>query len=111
MNKILFFRLILDDIFELKSKPHIVRKRNIIWPGKIDCWGMYYGEPTKGNKFRHRIEYNYRTNDETIFTTLAHEYVHAWQNENGLELDHNKKCRFSEWEDYFLDNFGIKLQF
>lgn len=111
MNKILWFKLILDDIFELKTKPHIVRKGKITWPGNIDCWGMYEGEPTRNGKFRHRIEYYYKTNDETIFSTLAHEYVHAWQMEKGLELEHSEQKEFRDWEDYFLNHFDVKLQF
>jgi len=110
MDKILWYRMILGDIFQLKYIPHVVRKSRIIWPGKIPCWGMYYGEYV-GKRIHHRIEYNYKTDDKTIFTTLAHEYVHAWQMENGLELEHSEQKQFREWEDYFKTHFDLDLQF
>lgn len=109
MHTITLFKLVLDDIFQLKYTPHIVRKSKIMWPGRIDCWGMYYGEIVK-NKIKHRIEYYYKTTPEIIFATLAHEYVHAWQNENGLELEHDSQEEFRNWESYFLKHFGVNLQ-
>lgn len=109
MDKITLYKIILNDIFNLRSKPHVVRKGKITWPGNIDCMGMYYGDTVKG-KPKHRIEYYYKTSDENIFATLCHEYVHALQYENDLELDHDSEC-FKNWENYFETYWGIKLQF
>ena len=110
MDKITLYRMILGDVFQLKYVPHVVRKSRIIWPGNIECMGMYYGETTRGDRIKHRIEYYYKTTDEIIFTTLAHEYVHAWQMERNLDLDHDSP-EFKMWEDYFLNHFDLKLQF
>lgn len=71
--------------------------------------GMYYGDEVKG-KFKHRIEYDYKTTPENIFTTLAHEYVHAWQMENGFELEHDTP-EFIMWEKHFREYWDIDLQF
>lgn len=111
MNKILFFKLVLQDIFKLTGNVHIVRKRNLIWPGKIPCVGMYTGEMDSRGKYQHRIEYDDRTTDENIFGILAHEFVHAWQMENGLELEHDEQPEFVEWEGYFAHHFDVELQF
>lgn len=80
-----------------------------MWPGRISCWGMYEGEWVK-NKLKHRIEYNYKTTDEIIFATLAHEYVHAYQMEKDEELEHDNST-FIFWEKYFWEYYGIRLQF
>lgn len=109
MHKIALFQLVLNDIFNLKTKPHVVRKGKIIWPGNIDCMGVYYGDTVRG-KPKHRIEYFYKTSDENIFATLAHEYVHAWQYENDFELEHDHPS-FKTWESYFKKHFDLELQF
>lgn len=109
MDKVLFFRLVLDEVFMLKSKPHVVRKSKIIWPGNIECMGMYYGDKIR-DKYKHRIEYYYKTTDENIFATIAHEYVHCWQMENNLELEHDNPS-FIAWENYFRKHFDLELQF
>lgn len=109
MNQIQLFKLVLQDIFKLKSKPLVVRRGRIMWPGKIDCWGMYSGEPTRKG-FKHKIEYFYKTVPETIFSILAHEYVHAWQMENGLELEHSEQKEFRIWQRYFRRYYQIDIE-
>lgn len=109
MNQIQLFNIILQDTFKLKSKPFVVRRGRIMWPGKIPCWGMYSGEMIK-NKFRHKIEYYYKTNPKTIFSILAHEYVHAWQMENNLELEHSKQKEFRVWLRYFRRYYGVDIE-
>lgn len=109
MNNILLYRLILQDIFQLEYIPHVVRKSKITWGGNTDCYGMYYGE-TVGKRIKHRIEYYYKTTPEIVFATLAHEYVHALQMEQNLDLDHDGEV-FKYWEDYFRDHFDVELQF
>jgi hypothetical protein len=107
MHKITLYREILGDIFHLKFPVLVVRKSRIIWPGRIDCWGLYEGEWVN-KKLKHKILYNYRTSDEVIFQTLCHEYVHAWQMERDLELEHDSP-EFLNWDCYFKNHWGFSL--
>lgn len=107
MHKMTLYRTILGEIFPLKYPVLIVRRKSIIWPGNVPCWGLYSGEWI-GNKLKHKIEYNYRTGDETVFKTLCHEYVHAYQMELGEELEHDNPT-FLLWEDHFVNHWGFSL--
>lgn len=107
MDKILLYRLILQDTFNLEYPVLVVRKSRIIWPGNISCWGLYEGEWIRA-KLKHKISYNYRVDDETIFQTLAHEYCHAWQMEKELELEHDSP-EFISWDNHFKTHWGFSL--
>lgn len=110
MDNITLYKLILEGIFNLQNHVWVKPRRNILWPGKIPCWGMYTGEHMGGKKFDHRIEYNPQATEKQIFATLAHEYVHAWQMEMGLELEHEEQEAFRDWEQYFKTHYGVNLQ-
>lgn len=44
-----------------------------------------------------------------IFATMAHEYVHAWQEENELELAHSGQKQFRIWRDYFKEYYNLDI--
>lgn len=104
------FTLILDDIFQLKYTPKVIRKPRLLWNNKHECWGLYYGETNNKGKIKHRIEYQFTHDKERIFTTIAHEYVHAWQNEHGLNLEHSEQKEFRKWKKYFEKHFNVMLE-
>ena len=110
MDQIVLFKTILGEVFRLKSPVLLVKRKKITWPGNIDCYGLYTGEELGNGKHKHKIEYYYCTDSETIFTTLAHEYVHAWQMENNMELEHDNPA-WIMWEKHFREWWGIELQF
>ena len=109
MNNIEFFRLILQDEFNLKNYVWIKPKRNIRWAKSIKCFGMYEGEHIRGDKYSHIIEFDKTMCDYDIFRTLAHEFIHAWQMENNLELEHEEQKEYKEWADYFLEYYDFLI--
>ena len=105
---IALFEAILKDIFKLKSKPHVSKTKSLKFDGEM-CWGMYDGYEKKPGKFVHkiRIATNTGTDINQLFATIAHEYVHAWQHEKGLEIDHSYS--FKKWQFYFKKYFEIEI--
>ena len=104
------FECMLQDIFKLKSKPQTRFSRQIKYQ-RDDCYGFYNGEPVSNNRFSHKIRISRKLikTSEGLFSTLAHEYVHAWQVEKGLEVYHDKACKFDYWQNFFQVRFNIDI--
>ena len=103
------FENILQDIFKLKSRPHIRVSQEIKFDGD-SCYGLYTGEPYN-KRFLHKIRVSRAeiNNNEQLFATMAHEYVHAWQMENNKEVDHEIDSKFEYWVNYFNIRFNINI--
>jgi len=104
------FQLILQDEFKLKSRVNFAKTKILRFDGD-SCMGMYEGESMGKNKFNHkiRIATSEVKTSEDLFSTLAHEYVHAWQIENDRDLDHDTKSGFTAWRNYFNTNYGVDI--
>ena len=104
------FEYMLQDIFLLKSKPVTRFSRQIKYQ-RDECYGFYDGEPVSNNRFWHKIRISRKLikTSEALFSTMAHEYVHAWQMEKGLEVLHDKESKFDYWHNYFLVRFNIDI--
>lgn len=105
------FENILRDEFKLKSRIHINKCRVIRYDGD-SCFGDYRGESIGRGKFMHkiRIATSEVKSDYDLFATLAHEYVHAWQMEKLLDLDHDSKSGFTKWKNYFKAYYQIDIE-
>lgn len=103
------FKLILQDEFCLKSEPKIVIKKLLELDGE-HCFGLYYGDKIK-KRFRHKIKISKLENQSviTLFNTMAHEYIHCWQMEKGLELLHCEQQEFKIWHEYFFNKYNIDV--
>lgn len=44
-----------------------------------------------------------------LFATILHEYIHAWQSENGLPVDHDLDSQFPRWQQYILENYQVDI--
>ena len=104
------FQVMLQDIFKLKSRVNF-RKCKVIRYDGDSCFGDYWGESIGRGKFSHkiRIATSEIKSDFDLFATMAHEYVHAWQMEELLDLDHDKESGFETWRDYFLKHYQIDI--
>ena len=78
-------------------------KNKIIYLGR-ECWGLY-----RVSKKSHIIEYHAGLDNIQIAAILAHEYVHAWQAENGYSMLRHKKDQFPEWIKYFKLQYGVDI--
>lgn len=107
---IALFEAVLKDIFKLKCMPYVSKVRALKFDGE-QCWGMYDGHQPKPGKFVHkiRIARDCGTDIYQLFGTIAHEYVHAWQHENGFEVDHDAKSGFKKWQKYFQKHFATVI--
>ncbi len=108
-----WFAAILQTEFCLEYPVKIVQKKflNIEENGKsFECWGLYYSRySAKGNLKSHKIEFCNRCEIREIFATIAHEYVHAWQEENELKLGHTEQKQFRIWHEYFLEYYQADI--
>ena len=104
------FRLILQDIFLLKSEPKIVVKKSLKLDGE-NCFGLYYGDNIN-NRFCHKIKISKSENQsvKTLFNTLAHEYIHCWQLENDFDCLHDTETMFQIWREYFINKYQIDVE-
>ncbi|MFZ9610925.1 MAG: hypothetical protein ACO294_09520 [Methylococcales bacterium] len=109
-DTIRLFELILQDEFKLKSRINLSKTKVLRFDGD-SCMGMYEGYKISNKKFNHRIRFatSEVKTDEDLFSTLAHEYVHAWQLENDKELDHDTKSGFTAWRNYFMTNYNSDI--
>lgn len=104
------FQLILQDEFQLKSRVNFAKTKVLRFDGD-SCMGMYEGEALGKNRWKHRIRIatSEVKTPEDLFTTLAHEYVHAWQMENGRDLGHDTESGFTAWRNYFQTNYHVDI--
>ena len=104
------FQLILQNEFKLKNRVNFAKTKVLRFDGD-SCMGMYEGENISDKKINHkiRIATSEVKSDFDLFSTLAHEYVHAWQMEHGLDLGHDAKSGFTQWREYFHKNYAVDL--
>jgi hypothetical protein len=109
-DNVRLFQLMLQDEFKLKSRVNFAKCKVLRFDGD-SCMGMYEGDKISDKKYNHKIRFatSEIKSDIDLFTTLAHEYVHAWQMENDNDLGHDKKSGFTQWRDYFNKNYGVDL--
>lgn len=109
-DKTRLFQLILQDEFKLKSRVNFAKTKVLRFDGD-SCMGMYEGEKLSPKKCNHkiRIATSEVKTDLDLFSTLAHEYVHAWQMEKDNDLDHDTKSGFTQWRNYFNAYYGIDI--
>jgi hypothetical protein len=48
-------------------------------------------------------------NPVELFATIIHEYVHAWQSENNLPVNHSPSGYFHYWRKYFRRYYGVNI--
>lgn len=104
------FQLMLQDEFKLKHRINFAKTKVLRFDGD-SCMGMYEGEKFSEKKINHkiRIATSEMKSNIDLFTTLAHEYVHAWQMENDLDIAHNTESRFTEWREYFKCYYDLDI--
>jgi len=104
------FQLMLQDEFKLKHRIHFAKNKVLLYDGD-SCMGMYIGEKFSEKKIFHKIKIATTEvkSDIDLFTTLAHEYVHAWQMENDLDIAHTTESRFTEWREYFKCYYDLDI--
>ena len=109
-DKARLFQLILQDTFKLKSRVNFAKTKVLRFDGD-SCMGMYEGEKLSAKKYNHKIRVatSEIKSDEDLFSTLAHEYVHAWQMEHDKDLGHDTKTGFTQWRNYFKAYYNIDL--
>jgi len=104
------FSAILQETFKLKFKPVMRTKTSVKFQGDA-CFGVYSGEGFTNGKFKHTITIarDAVKTREALFATMAHEFAHAWQMENMLELTHAKAEKFDYWKNYFSYWFNVDI--
>jgi len=106
---VILFSDMIQDEFKLKYTPEIIIKKQITYFG-CDVYGMYQGFfKTKGFKHKIWLDEGMIENKLQLFATIAHEFVHAWQTENDLNLSHGAKNQFTDWNEYFQSTYSIDL--
>ena len=104
------FTQILVQEFELVCPIKIIFKNNIILDGQ-ECFGIYEG---KNGFHTITIDATISKIPECLFAIMAHEFVHAWQNENNLKKNwaknmHNSKLGFTQWKKYFKHFYAVNI--
>lgn len=100
----------LQDEFKLKHRVNFAKCKVLRFDGD-SCMGMYEGTKLSEKKIQHKIRFatSEIKNDFDLFSTLAHEFVHAWQMENDNDLAHDARSGFTQWRDYFNQNYAIDI--
>lgn len=87
----------LDRIFNLKYPIRVSFKKKLVWgKKKLPCMGIYEWDSEK--KIHNIILARELVKGVELGNTLAHEYIHAWQCEMGLKLNHGRV--FKWWAEY-----------
>ena len=109
-DKIRLFQLMLQDEFKLKNRVNFAKTKVLRFDGD-SCMGMYEGDKISEKKTNHKIRLatSEIKSDLDLFSTLAHEYVHAWQMENDQELTHDKNSGFIQWREYFNNAYAVDI--
>jgi len=94
----------LRRIFDIRGRVVLKHAPSIFHTGDR-CYGLCYSDSGKDNVPVHRIIISERANKNpnAYFATLLHEYVHAWQFENGYTLAHTRKSKFKAWAKYLKE--------
>ena len=93
----------LRRIFDIKGKVILKHAPSIFHTGD-KCFGLCYSDIEKDWPI-HRIiiAEDANSNMKTYIATLLHEYVHAWQFENGYTPGHSRKNKFHQWAKYLKE--------
>ena len=107
---------LFDSIFELKNPVQLYRVDilGMFDCGDIgeltECCAVYWPMSMTESDNHIIILADEHTNTlDTYMGTLAHEYIHAWQEENGFELYHSEKTQFKPWARYLKRYYGITV--
>ena len=94
----------LRRIFGLRGKV-ILKHTPEIHYYETKCFGLCFSDSGKDNIPIHRIimAEDINGNPKYYMSTLLHEYVHAWQFENGYKGAHDKKSKFKAWAKYLKE--------
>jgi hypothetical protein len=92
----------LRRIFNIRGKVILKHAQEIYYPER--CMGLCYSEDHNDSAI-HRIIISEEAHNtmEDYLATLLHEYVHAWQFENGYNTGHGKKSKFHAWAKYLKE--------
>lgn len=97
-------------MFALKGKLQLRYAKEIYLDGDR-CYGVCYTShpETKKDIFHHILIMSLALNQksEDYLSTLLHEYVHAWQSENGYKQGHGEKSMFKAWQRWIYSELGI----
>lgn len=74
------------NIFKLKHLVRVKCVKKLKW-GDSPCWGIY---EWNSDKKTHVIKVDSSLIGHELANTVVHEYIHAWQCENGLKLSHGR---------------------
>lgn len=107
-HNIVLFDAILRDIYRLKYAPVIYVSNKIVYEDMV-CYGLYEGNEANENVHTITLCREPVHNKEALFSTMAHEYCHAWQLENNLDVDHTKESLFIKWYNTFKRDYGVDL--
>jgi hypothetical protein len=109
-DKLRLFQLMLQDEFDLKNRVNFAKTKVLRFDGD-SCMGMYEGEKISDKKINHKIRFatSEIKSDLDLFSTLAHEYVHAWQMEKDLDITHDTESGFTNWRKYFIAYYGVDI--
>lgn len=104
-SDILLFQAIAESETRI-CKPVILRVCRSIKVGGVDCIGLY----TDMDDF-HEIKLSRSeiwTKPE-LLATVIHEYIHAWQSENNLPLNHSRSGDFTYWQRRIKRNYNLDI--
>lgn len=76
-------------------------KLNLDW-----CVGLYEDE---GDYHQIKISRAEIWNPVELFATICHEYIHAWQSEKGLPVNHSPVSKFPLWRKHFRLTYNVDL--
>ena len=106
--KVEVFIQIIESEVILRYKPRMKYPMQITLDGG-ECYGVWNCDEYRG-RFHHKISIaiDMIESDALLFATIAHEYVHAWQMEAGLDREHDNTS-FLTWAKYFKKFYGVEI--
>ena len=91
----------LRRIFDIRGKVILKHAPSIYYSER--CMGLCYSEDDNAPIHRIIISEEAHSSMEDYLATLLHEYVHAWQFENGYKPGHSKHNKFKQWAKYLKE--------
>lgn len=87
-------------------KPVILRVCKSVKLDGVDCIGLYEDFDDYHLIKLSRSEIWTRAE---LFATIVHEYIHAWQSENDLPVNHSSAGRFPHWRRKILNRYALDI--
>ncbi len=106
------YAVLFAEIFELNTAVTVYSKRKIKHPSEgYECEALMYPVGYNKGQKKHVIilSKKYTSTLSGYLNCLAHEYVHAWQDENGYNTNHGEKSQFKPWARYLKERFGLLI--